>query len=346
MRHGGRLKLGSFCRSGARGSCGRRLEERPQAGHRQSAGPGTVRRYDPHVGDQRNWRAAERVLPEGVPDWFRDLLYAWALEMVVEIGFYDVQGVQLDLQRALFPEPLTAERWEDGWPAQRLAESIVVVDGSGLDIVDSLIGRLPWARYWTDEHEGEVEVPELEQRVETLQVILDAASHAWTVGVFPNSAGKWQHRLVRRVPSELIESVAASVGSAGEHLRAAWLNAFGRSGDTTKACHESVKAVEAVLGSIILPKSTSPTLGTLIPAMRDGRSKWQIAIQERGWVKEPADRLGSFIEMSASLWPDPNRHGTAAPVETVSDTEAQAFAMTAAWIVGMAQVGAFSRSAD
>lgn len=123
------------------------------------------------------------------------------------------------------------------------------------------------------------------------------------------------HDGVPRVGEEAVDAFedASLHPAAGDHLKTAWAEAFGRDGDPDDAFLEAVKAVEAAAAPIISPRDPVATLGKMIPAMRDAPHKWIAAIDECD-----VDRVRSMMEI---LWNgQPSRHGVADPSQRRSVT--------------------------
>lgn len=87
--------------------------------------------------------------------------------------------------------------------------------------------------------------------------------------------------------------------------------------DPVGSYSESIKAVEAAARPVVAPKDALATLGTMISAMRDKESKWEVTLS--------AERVEDVVRRAEALWFTPHeRHGSDLPQEEVTVERAQA----------------------
>jgi hypothetical protein len=123
------------------------------------------------------------------------------------------------------------------------------------------------------------------------QVLADARS------LYTVDFGEEQICLITRVDpatGDIVKELTDSSGVAGKHLHRSWVALYQLEPDSGLAYKEAVKAVEAALGPVILPKNTAPTLGLIKAAVRDGG--WQFALGRTG----PSGKPPSIAESANS----------------------------------------------
>jgi hypothetical protein len=131
-----------------------------------------------------------------------------------------------------------------------------------------------------------------------LESLLEAAGSTWTVG--RRNGNRGLERRVSAAVQEAAESAFARA-SAGGILAEAWKAAYGRSPDPEQAYEKAIKAVEEVASSIVSPKNTTATLGTMLRDMR-AQQDWTIDL--------PGRSSFVIVEMIEALWTgQESRHG-------------------------------------
>lgn len=135
------------------------------------------------------------------------------------------------------------------------------------------------------------------------------------------------------------ELVKATPGSVSTELAEAWTQAHGRTGNPGDAWDHAIKAVEAVLIPIVVPKKAKANLGDVIGQLRGQPHLWKLGIrgQNRNHAIEP------LVAMLTLLWPDPNRHGSPTPEPPATPEEGRAMVNLAATIVQWARDGLIVR---
>ncbi|MGB7447574.1 MAG: hypothetical protein WA892_00440 [Ornithinimicrobium sp.] len=139
-------------------------------------------------------------------------------------------------------------------------------------------------------------------------------------------------RTVPEVKEQVQETVNLAAGSAGDHLRNAWNEAYGRHPDPTKAYSEAIKAVESAMAPVVSPMNVKATLGTILKDVERKPSKWEFSIADGR-----ADGVDTVLQMMQMLWDgQTSRHGGVAPTRAETPSEAQAAVHLAATLVQFA----------
>ncbi|WP_433673901.1 hypothetical protein [Microbacterium gorillae] len=174
------------------------------------------------------------------------------------------------------------------WNRQHFRDVLASISVDGwLEFVDYLVYSLPPGTWHA------------QRRVDELNDILALAGSEFTVGERDGSRG-----LVKRVPEGVAGAVSAIIGStssAGLLLAEAWHAMFGRNPDPEEAYEKAIKAVEQAGVSVVAPKNSRATLGTMIADMSN-QGGWDLPVETVG---------GSLaIGMARALWQgQESRHG-------------------------------------
>jgi hypothetical protein len=154
-----------------------------------------------------------------------------------------------------------------------------------------------------------------------LEDVLFRSGSAWQVDDPPN-------QLIKRIPKELdteFQQATIQNDPISEHLRDAW-DAAWRHDDPSEveAYNSAVKALEASLAPIVIPKSSTATLGTIISALKSKPKKWDTRF--RG--EETVQALSGMLE---ELWKTNSRHAGMPPnsLEEAQDAVTIAVAVVA-----------------
>lgn len=134
-------------------------------------------------------------------------------------------------------------------------------------------------------------------------------------------------------------ALAASVDDdAAEHIAQAWVEAYGRDPDATRAWHSAVKAVESLLKPIVEPKNSLATLGSMKSALRGKPEKWTFAL-----TKHDGDSSAQlFIQVLEIIGYEPGRHGTDPDRATIE--QARVVVLQAVTIVEWLRAGVLKRT--
>ena len=138
--------------------------------------------------------------------------------------------------------------------------------------------------------------------------------------------------LERRVDPTRTTAVAKAATSAGnsaaDYLRAAWTAAYGLHPDPSAAYRDAIRAVEAVVLPIALPRDPTPTLGKAIKHLKDTSNRWETAIQD----KDGQGTIDPVIAMLERLWHgQTDRHGGAAPTQAMAEAAVHLAATLVQW---------------
>jgi hypothetical protein len=148
---------------------------------------------------------------------------------------------------------------------------------------------------------------------------------------------------VDEVSQQAFDGVGARVDNASAELREAWSLAYGRNPDASDAWDHAIKAVEAALSPVVMPNETKPTLGKIIGHLsatnHRNRPLWKLGIPgpNNDYSIEP------LIHILGLLWPNPDRHGNAAPPRTPTLEEAKGVVHLAVTVVQWTRDGQISR---
>jgi hypothetical protein len=139
------------------------------------------------------------------------------------------------------------------------------------------------------------------------------------------------------VDPTLTAAVAKAANSAGnsaaDYLRAAWTAAYGLHPDPSAAYRDAIRAVEAVVLPIALPRDPTPTLGKAIKHVKDTSNRWKTAIQD----KDGQGTIDPVIAMLERLWHgQTDRHGGAAPTQAMAEAAVHLAATLVQWFASKA----------
>ncbi|MER7992362.1 hypothetical protein [Micromonospora chalcea] len=154
-------------------------------------------------------------------------------------------------------------------------------------------------------------------------------------------------QLVRRVDPSVRDAVRKAQDqaepTAAQHLRAAWVAAYGVEPEPNVAYAEAVRAVEAVACPLLVPNPTRPpTLGTVLTLLRgDAQAttpKWELVIPDQHGAPSSVAPIVGMIEL---LWHGHrSRHAGSESARPNTLEEAEAAYMLAATLVHWLSKGA------
>jgi hypothetical protein len=138
---------------------------------------------------------------------------------------------------------------------------------------------------------------------------------------------------------EAFEEATATPGSASTELKESWIKAHARQGNPGDAWDHAIKAVEAALIPIVVPKKNKPNLGDVIGQLSGQPHLWTLGIrgQNRDHGVEP------LVAMLMLLWPNPSRHGSPTPEPSATPEEGRGVVNVATTIVQWARDGLIVR---
>ncbi|WP_330480029.1 hypothetical protein [Streptomyces sp. NBC_00724] len=136
-------------------------------------------------------------------------------------------------------------------------------------------------------------------------------------------------------------AAGAAVGSAADHLAAAWQAAYGRSPDPVRAYSEAIKAAEAAAHSVIQPNNAKATLGTMLGEIKNARHKFRTVLS----TPAGGDPVAPVEGVMRALWEgQTSRHGGQAPTTPETLEAARAAVHLAATLVQWFVSGAVVRT--
>jgi hypothetical protein len=239
-----------------------------------------------------------------------------------------------------------------------------VEDDSAELLARRVLMRLRWARGpWT----GYCYRLELAQQAELL-IAVDAVLQlhpAWDTGmasgdfsevvadlddILANSGSLYrvdfnQRCLVRRVESTVQAAVDSAISTAtpkvADHLRTAWVAAYGLQPDQDKAYDQAILALEELICPLVCPRNNRATLGVAISDLRNQAARWELNIEDTG-TGQPAG-IESVIRMLDLLWKGQSRHGGNPNSRQQTQAEAEAAVHMAAALTQWLTTGLLRR---
>lgn len=165
-----------------------------------------------------------------------------------------------------------------------------------------------------------------------LERILQDGRSAWTVA----ADGRSLQERVDPTAQLAIERTTRPADVVSEELRHAWSKAFGRDADASDAWDHAIKAVEAALIPVVVPRQDKPHLGHVLGTLDR---------QGEGFVLRLGDTDGieTLVSMLRLLWPNPDRHASPAGRHAPSDEEAKGIVHLAIAIVQWVREGLLER---
>jgi hypothetical protein len=161
-----------------------------------------------------------------------------------------------------------------------------------------------------------------------LQEDLEIGGSVWRVA---DDGLSLERRLTETEHAAYALAVTPPNNEATTQLREAWRNAYGLHPDPSDSWDHSIKAVEALLWDLVIPKNNAATLGTIIKALEDKPANWTLRLQSSG----QAHPVGTLSSMLRLMWPNPDRHGsgtTRAPTQQESEDVVRLAVMIVGWL--------------
>jgi hypothetical protein len=151
--------------------------------------------------------------------------------------------------------------------------------------------------------------------------------------------------LVRRVDATVQTAVDGAVSTAtataADHLRTAWVAAYGFNPDPDKAYDQAVLAIEEVICPLVSPQNSRPTLGTVIADLKNQAARWELTIGDTS-TGQPAT-IDGVIKVLELLWKGQSRHGGSANSRQQTQAEAEAAVHMAATLTQWLTTGVLRR---
>ena len=165
-----------------------------------------------------------------------------------------------------------------------------------------------------------------------LEQMLDAGGSAWQV------APDGKSLIERTLDAEhaAVKLAAQGDDQVAADIHAAWSAAWRREEPSAvEAYAAAVKAVEGMLAPIVTPDDPKPSLGKIIPALRDKPEKWDTRF--RG-----AETVDALADMLDEVWRSQHRHGGGAGLPNTLDEARDAVSIAVA-VVGLCRRGFLER---
>jgi hypothetical protein len=172
-----------------------------------------------------------------------------------------------------------------------------------------------------------------EMRLSDLDEILSLGGSVWRVD--PNG-----HRLIRRVAATAqadFENASSPDDMASAELQEAWTAVYGRNPDPSDAWDHSIKAVEAALIPVVVPRKDKATLGDVVGSLNARVSQWELSLHGHDDSRSAAP----LVAMLRLMWPNPDRHSSGNSRKPSLD-EAQAVVSLAVTVVQWVRAGVLS----
>ena len=165
-----------------------------------------------------------------------------------------------------------------------------------------------------------------------LEQMLDAGGSAWRVA--PDGKSLIQRTL--DAEHAAVKLAAQGDDQIAADIHTAWSAAWRREEPSAvEAYAAAVKAVEGVLAPIVTPDDPMPSLGKIIPALRDKPEKWDTRFRSVETVEALADMLDE-------VWRSQHRHGGGAELPNTLDEARDAVSIAVA-VVGLCRRGFLER---
>lgn len=154
--------------------------------------------------------------------------------------------------------------------------------------------------------------------------------------------------LVRRVDETVQEAADATLkaapATAADHLRAAWVAAYGLNPEPDKVFNEAIRAVEEVACPLVEQKKAAAgkaTLGTVLGELRNAGHRWELVLP--GADGQPCD-VEPLKTMMETLWQaQRSRHGGGPNSRRQKSEEAEAALHLAVLLVQWLTAGVLRR---
>lgn len=168
----------------------------------------------------------------------------------------------------------------------------------------------------------------------SLDTLLSVAGSVWTV----SASQRGIERRVDPAEKEAFVRAISPADDASEHLRSAWAEAFGVTPNPSRSWSDAIKAVEALLWGLVIPKNDKATLGTIIQALDAAAHKWNFRLSPSGSLSG----VEAFTQTLRLIWPNPDRHASGT-VRVPDQQEAEDVVRTAVLVVGWLRNGALTQ---
>lgn len=267
--------------------------------------------------------ASFEALHDGVPTWMLEGVKTWVSDILGRVTLSD------RAERVLWLEQCLRIRLKRSGVTDRGREPLGIYDlfnrmneeGFALDVLDLCLGA-DWC---------------FEGQARRLDDILERSGSLWMVGIDKDD----RYCLLKRVDPIAQSAATAEMradGNAAMHLRSAWASAYGRNPNPTVAYSEAVKAIEAAAKPTISPRDAAATLGKMNRSIRDGPTKWTVALGE----------IATIETLMSTVWDNQrDRHGTDTDASRdITQAEAEVAVHFAILLVHLFRTGTISEAND
>lgn len=284
--------------------------------------------------DRLRGEAPDQTLHDGVREWMVDPLREW---------------LKLALDEEIARRVILRLRWKRSTDKERYTDRVAWCDQRELlTVVDAVLQlHMAWnapdlggwghdtVGVWSQERFVAV-------LVDLTDILIDCAS-CYRVDIDARC-------LVRRVNQTAQAAVDATIKdaprTAGDHLRVAWVAAYGLSPEPDKVFNEAIRAVEEVACPLVEQKKTAKglaTLGTVIGELKNSGHVWELVLPAKDGTPRTVESLVSMME---TLWDaQRSRHGGGPNSRRQTQAEAEAAVHLAVLLVQWLTAGALRRTA-
>lgn len=269
----------------------------------------------------------DETLHAGVPEWLDHPLRDWLGTAFSRER--QISGGEEYLARRV----LMLLRWGKDNPRQSYVERLEYASGMDLLIaIDAVLQLHPgWDRsgdYFREFHD---------QIVVLSEILTDSAS-LYRIDL---QARRLTRRVDTTVQAAADSTTAAAVPTVADHLRTAWVAAYGLQPDPDKAYDHAILAIEELVCPLVSPRNNKSTLGTVIRDLRSQLTQWELTIEDTS-TGQPTS-IGAVIEMLELLWRGQSRHGGSANSRRQTQAEAESSVHMAAALIQWITVGVLRR---
>jgi hypothetical protein len=276
----------------------------------------------------RAWDASDdeyaelQIIREPIPETLSDTIDEWLYRWFAGSSSHGV------VHASLVNELVAALRvmLPQGVQAMTLVETVRDKgDRYTLQVVDYLLAR---------QRPGAVGMPTY---VEELSDQMDRSSSAVRIVL----SDEFLYRIARRMPEGIEEAAQRAIddanSTAGRHLTTAWREMQSMTPDSSKVLRESIQAVEAAGGPVVIPNENRPQLSKIVGALKQQQG-WGLVLAQRddGHPDHKAVLIGMLETLAYAEQYRHSGHG-------YSETEAVGHVQLAATLVGWFSAGVVRR---
>ena len=269
----------------------------------------------------------DETLHDEVPDWLDHPLRDWLSDALSRER--QITGDAEYLARRV----LMQLRWGKDNPRQSYVQRLGFATGMDLlGVIDAVLQLHPG---WDRRAEY---LQEFHNQLGTLSEILTDSGSLYRIDLSTR-------RLVRRVDTAIQAAadgaIAAAVPTVADHLRTAWVAAYGLHPDPDKAYDHAILAIEELTCPLVSPRNSKCTLGTVIRDLRSQVVQWELSIEDTT-TGQPAT-IDGVIEILELLWKGQSRHGGNPNSRRQSQAEAESAVHMAAALTQWLTIGVLHR---